>query len=408
MSAAACGVPRGAEQPPPGILVSSEAERELQPVVSVEAEKRLIADRTAFALDVYHQLRQTEGNLFFSPFSVSLTLAMIYGGARSETEAQMAQAVHFGLPQEALHRACNWLELTLQSRDREGEEFRLHIVNGTFGREGLELQQAYLDLLARNYGAGMSLLDFASKPEQSRKAINDWVGKQTEGRIPDLLPDGSISPLTALVLVNAIYFKAAWLTPFDAAATRSGVFHATGGDVNVPMMSGEPEGASFVQGDGFQAVALPYRGETFEMVILMPDEGHFDEIENQLTAELLPTLLGSLKLTRISLTMPRFEIRTRVTMNEVLERLGMQDAFAPGAADFSGITGRRDVYLSLVQHEAFVRVDETGTEAAAATAGGINLVSLPQPVFLDRPFLFMIRDVETKTILFLGRVANPA
>jgi serpin B len=407
IAAAACGGIRGARQQPPGVQVISDAERDPRPNVSAEAKQRLIEDQAAFALDVYHRLRQTEDNLFFSPFSVSLTLAMLYGGARTATEAQMAQALQFGLPQDALHPAYHWLESTLKSRDRGSDEFRLHIVNATFGRVGQEFLPAYLDLLARNYGAGMALLDFENQPEQARRAINDWVGKQTQDRIRDLLPDGSISPLTVLVLVNAIYFKAAWLTPFDAAITENGVFHALGGDVTVPMMSGEPVRASYVQGDDYQAVALPYRGESFELVAIMPNQGRFGAIERQLDAQLLPTLLGSLARAHISVTMPRFEIRTRVTMNEILQALGMQDAFTT-AADFSGINGQRNLYLSLVQHEAFVRVDEAGTEATAATAGGVDLVSLPQRVVLNRPFLFLIRDIETQGILFLGRVMDPS
>jgi serpin B len=410
MAAAACNSPAepdGAASQTPGTFVSADVEREPAPDVSPEARARLIDDDTAFALDVYHRLREKESNLFFSPISVSLTLAMIYGGARSETEAQMAEAVHFGLSQEALHPAYNWLEATLQSRDQGTDAFRLSIVNATFGQEGQEFLPSYLDLLARHYGAGMALLDFRHEPEDARLAINDWVAEQTEDRIPSLLPEGSISPMTVLVLVNTVYFKAGWDTPFRATRTESGVFHAAGGDVTVAMMNGEPKLASYVQGDGFQAVSLPYRGQAFEMVILMPDEGRFEEIESRIDGPLLATMLGSLEQTRISVTMPRFEIRTRVTMNELLQELGMRDAFT-SAADFSGIDGRRDLYLSLVQHEAFVRVDETGTEATAATAGGVDLVSLPQPVLIDRPFLFLIRDVETRSILFLGRVMNPA
>lgn len=407
IAAAACSGLRGARQPPPGVLVMSDVERDPRPNVSAEAKQRVVEDETAFALDVYHQLRQTEGNLFFSPFSVSLTLAMLYGGARSTTEAQMAQALRFSLPQDALHPAYNWLESTLQSRDRGSDLFRLRIVNATFGRVGQEPLPSYLDLLARNYGAGMALLDFENEPEQARRAINRWVGKQTEDRIPDLLPEGSVSPLTVLVLINAVYFKAAWLTPFDTDDTEDGVFHALSGDVTVPMMTGEPVRASYVQGDDYQAVALPYRGESFEMIAIMPDQGRFEAIESQLDGRLLPALLGSLARARVSVTMPRFEIRTRVTMNEILQTLGMQDAFTTNA-DFSGINGRRNLYLSLVQHEAFVRVDEAGTEAAAATAAGVDLVSLPQRVVLDRPFLFLIRDVETRSILFLGRVMKPS
>jgi serpin B len=410
MAAAACNnpaEPEGEANQTPGTFVSADVEREPAPDVSLEARARLIDDKTSFALDVYHRLREKEANLFFSPFSVSLTLAMIYGGARSETEAQMAQAAHFGLSQETLHPAFNWLESTLEGQDEGSEGFRLSIVNATFGQEGQELLPSYLDLLARNYGAGMALLDFSNEPEDARLAINDWVADQTKDRIPSLLPEGSVSSMTVLVLVNAIYFKAGWHTPFRSNRTAAGVFHAAGGDVTVPMMNGEPKLASYVQGDGFQAVSLPYRGEACEMVIIMPDEGRFEEIESRLDGALLATMLGSLEHTRISVTMPRFEIRTRVTMNDLLQELGMRDAFT-SAADFSGINGRRDLYLSLVQHEAFVHVDENGTEATAATAGGIDLVSLPQPVIIDRPFLFLIRDVETRSILFLGRVMNPA
>jgi serpin B len=403
---AACGGAEDAGQPP-GTVVISDAERERNPDVSAEARTRLVEDGTAFALDVYHQLRQTEDNLFFSPFSVSLTLAMIYGGARGETEAQMADALSFGLPQESLHPAFNWLDTTLQSRDKGEDGFTLKTVNTTFGQEGQRFLDSYLDLLAQNYGAGMSLLDFRDQPEAARKAINGWVGEQTEGRIPDLLPENSVSPATVLVLVNAVYFKAAWASPFNATRTESGVFHAGSGDVSVPMMTGDPLRASYLEGEGFQAAALPYRGQTFDMVIVLPEEGKFDEIEGQLDGPLLNVILGSLRTSQISVTMPRFEIRTRATMNQILQELGMKDAFA-GTADFSGIDGMRDLYLSIVQHEAFVRVDEAGTEAGAATAGGIDLVALPTRVVVDRPFLFLIRDVETNTILFLGRVMNPA
>lgn len=365
-----------------------------------------MADETSFAVDVYRRLGETEENLFFSPLGISLTMAMIHGGARGATELQMAEALRFGLPQESLHPAMNWLDATLQSRAESGD-FQLNIVNGTFGQEGQTFLDAYLDLLARNYGAGLSLLDFESEPEAAREAINGWVARETQQKIPDLLPEGSIDPMTVLVLVNAMYFKAAWETPFRAQRTQSAVFHAARGDVTVPMMHGEPRGVSYVEGDGYQAVALPYRGKAFDMVIVMPDEERFDEIESTLDGERLVGILDALRLTRVALTMPRFEIRTRASMSRILQDLGMPDAFSP-AADFSGITGRRNVYLSMVQHEAFVRVDEAGTEAAAATAGVIDLVSLPMPVVIDRPFLFLIRDVETGTILFLGRVMNPA
>lgn len=402
LTAAGCG---GAAVPePPGTPVVSDIERESDPSVSADTQSRLVTDETSFALDVYQRLGETEDNLFFSPLSISLTMAMIYGGAQGDTEAQMAEAMHFGLPQEALHPAFNWQESTLQNRAEE-HDFRLNIVNATFGQKGMTFLDAYLDLLARNYGAGMSLLDFERTPEAARKEINAWVAERTERKIPDLLPEGTIDPMTVLVLVNAVYFQAAWHEPFHARSTQSAVFHAASGDVTVPMMHGQPEGTSYVQGEGYQAVSLPYRGKAFDMVIVMPDE-QLEAMESTLDAERLRGILQALEPTRIALTMPKFEIRTRASMNQILQDLGMADAFT-NQADFSGITGQRNVYLSMVQHEAYVRVDEAGTEAAAATAGVVDLVSLPMPVVIDRPFLFLIRDVATGSILFLGRVTNP-
>jgi serpin B len=403
------GCEDAAVQELPGTPVASDIERESDPSVSAETQRRLVADETSFALDVYHRLGhrlgQSDENLFFSPLSISLTMAMIYGGARDATEAQMAEALNFGLPQEALHPAFNWQETTLQSRAAE-HDFRLNIVNATFGQEGQAFLDAYLDLLARNYGAGLSLLDFEREPEAARKQINQWVAERTERKIPELLPEGAIDPMTVLVLVNAVYFQAAWQEPFHARNTQSSVFHAASGDVTVPMMHGQPDGTSYVKGDGYQAVSLPYRGMAFDMVIVMPDEQQFESMERDLDAERLSGILRALEPTRVALTMPKFEIRTRASMNQILHDLGMPDAFSP-AADFSGITGRRNVYLSMVQHEAYVRVDEAGTEAAAATAGVVDLVSLPQPVVIDRPFLFLIRDVQTDSIVFLGRVTDP-
>jgi serpin B len=409
LAALGCEDPAG-PVPPPGTLAASDIERDTDPGVSVEAQRRLVTDQTSFAIDVYRQLGlqlgESEDNLFFSPLGIQLTMAMVYGGARGATEVQMAEALHFGLPQESLHPALNWLDSTLQSRDGDGN-FRLNIVNATFGQEGQTFLDSYLDLLASNYGAGMSLLDFEREPEPAREAINDWVARRTERKIPELLPEGSIDPMTVMVLVNAMYFKAAWLEPFSERSTQSAVFHAAGGDVTVSMMHGQPGGASYARGDGYQAVALPYLGKAFDMVIVMPDDERFDELESALDGEQLAGILDSLRPARIALAMPRFEIRTRAPMNRILQELGMADAFS-AAADFSGITGRRNVYLSMVQHEAFVHVDEAGTEAAAATAAVVDLVSLPMPVVLDRPFLFLIRDIETGTILFLGRLANPA
>lgn len=404
IAAGACK--QSSESRPPGTWVASEVERDRTPDVSEQARVTLLDNNTERAFDLYRLLGESEDNLVFSPISISLVNAMIYGGARGETAAQMAEALSLELPEDQLHPAFNWLELSLMERG-DDDDVRLEIVDAIFSQSGFSFRDSYLELLARNYGAGMALLDFRTEPDQARNEINEWVAKQTGERITELLPDGAISAATVLVLVNAVYFRAPWNTPFNPEATANRVFHAPDGDVTAPMMYGQPQRASYAARDGYQAVALPYRDGAFDMVFVMPEEGRFSEIEAGLDAGMLASIFGALQRQRMELIMPRFEIRTAARLDAILRELGMVDAFT-GGADFSGMSDRHDLYLSVVQHEAFIRVDEAGTEAAAATAGGIDLVSMPIRVVLDRPFLFFIRDVETGSVLFMGRVTSPA
>lgn len=405
IAAGACNQSREAR--PPGTWVGATVERDRSPDVSEQARTTLLENNAELAFDLYRLLGESEENLVFSPISISLVNAMLYGGARGQTAAQMAEALSFELPEDQLHPAFNWLELALLERDDDDEAVRLEIVDAIFSQAGFSFRDAYLDLLARSYGAGMALLDFQNEPDQARSQINDWVAKQTNERITELLPDGTITPATVLVLVNAVYFKAPWNTPFNPSATSDRAFHAPDGDVIVPMMYGQPQRASYALRDGYQAVALPYRGGAFDMVFVMPEEGRFAEIEGRLGAGMLASLFSALQRQRMELIMPHFELRTAARLDSMLRELGMVDAFTRDA-DFSGMSERRDLYLSVVQHEAFIRVDESGTEAAAATAGGVDLVSIPIRVVLDRPFLFFIRDVETGSVLFLGRVLDPS
>ena len=376
----------------------------------------LVAGNSAFALDLYHALRQVgEENLFYSPYSISLALAMTYAGARGETEQQMADTLRFTLSQERLHPAFNGLDLELARRG-EGEEgddegrFQLNIANSIWGQRGYEFLSTFLDLLAEHYGAGLRTLDFA-KPEEARVTINKWVSDQAEDRIKDLIPPGAIPPSTRLVLANAIYFNAAWSHPFEDQLTRDGTFYLLdGSQVIVPMME-QMERFRYADGEGVQAVELTYKGGEVAMLILLPEAGRFEAFESTLDAERIAGIVQDLAPSSVALSMPKFEYDSSFELRKVLSEMGMPGAFTDEVADFSGMNGSRGLYIGKVVHKAFVAVDEAGTEAAAATA--VIMVEQAAPgspveVTVDRPFIFVIRDIETDAILFLGRVVDPS
>ena len=403
-------------QPAAGELVRSEKQRVTSPDVSEADLATLVDGNSVFALELYQQLGQEDGNLFYSPYSISLALAMTYAGARGETGQQMADTLHFILSQDRLHPALNSLDLELSQRGegakgKDGEGFRLNIVNAIWGQKDYHFLPTFLDLLAENYGAGLRTLDFANAPEESRITINNWVSDQTENRIEDLIPRGLIDALTRLVLTNAIYFNAAWQHPFNEDVTEDGPFYLLdGGQVTVPMMR-QTESFGYAQGDGYQVVELPYDGRELSMVILLPQPGQFERFEGSLDAQWVNAIVEELEPGRVAVTMPRFEFESAFSLNEILAAMGMPVAFS-GGADFSGMTGNTDLFISHVVHKAFVCVDEAGTEAAAATAVVMKLTAAPgtpvEVVTVDRPFVFLIRDIETGTILFVGRIVDPS
>ncbi len=326
----------------------------------------------------------------------------------------MADTLDFSLPQDMLHPAFNALDLALASRGdgAEGkaeEGFRLKITNAVWGQEGYEFLEAFLDVLAENYGAGVRPMNFAGAPEESRVTINDWVADQTEGRITDLLPEGIIHALTRLVLTNAIYFNAAWDYPFDNGHTARGNFYQLSGRAVDAQMMQEDALFGYAEGDGYQAVELPYDGREMSMTILLPNEGRFGEFEESMNAALLSRILEDTRYRDVVLTMPKFEFESQFSLAQALMAMGMPDAFSRGA-DFSGMDGCPGcLSVEDVVHKAFVSVDEEGTEAAAATAVVMtgDSLPLPIPVSINRPFIFLIRDIETGVILFIGRVLDP-
>jgi len=404
-------------QPAAAGVLQSDKERITSPLVPTSEQALLVEGNSAFAFELYQALKGQGGNLFYSPYSISLALAMTYAGARGETARQIADTLQFLLGQDRLHPALNWLDAELAKRGegaqgKDGEGFRLNIVNAIWGQKDYEFLTGFLDILAENYGAGLRILDFITETEASRLAINDWVSDQTEGRIEDLIPQGAINELTRLVLTNAIYFNAAWAYPFDEDVTANGPFYLLdGGQVTVPMMK-QTETFGYVKGEGYQALELPYDGGELSMVILLPASGNFETFEKGLRAQQVADIISGLQSNRVTLTMPKFEFKSQFGLNDVLAGMGMPIAFSPDEADFSGMTGKPELFISDVVHKAFVAVDEAGTEAAAATAVIVGVTSVPaEPpvtVTIDRPFIFLIRDIETGAILFVGRVLDPS
>ena len=393
--------------------IRSDVERATDLAIPDSDLEALVGGNSAFAFDLYHAIGEQDGNLFYSPYSISVALAMAYAGAVGETERQMAEALRFRLPQDRLHPALNALDLELASRSTDGEGVQLNIANAIWGQSGYQFTPDFLDVLALNYGAGLRPLNFVEAPEESRQTINGWVAERTEDRIKDLIPPRRITDLTRLVLTNAIYFNAAWLSPFEEGATREGTFHLLGGEVaQTPMMT-QTAGFGYFQGAGYQAIDLPYKGKEMSMTVLVPDKGNFSDFEASLDAGSVNGILKNLRSGRLQLTMPLFEFESQVSLKDTLAAMGMPDAFNGGAADFSGMDGRRCaedpacLRITDVFHKSFVSVDEEGTEAAAATGVMVGVTSLPPQVAIDRPFIFLIRDLETETILFVGRVVDP-
>ena len=403
---AACG--RGSA----GVAESSRA-REKNPSVNQADIDSLVDGNNAFGLDLYQSLRDRDENLILSPFSISLALAMTYSGAKGETEAQMADVLNFPSQQET-HPAFNALDLALEDTgivlDKDQEPMQLDIANAVFAEQTFTFLPDFLDTLSVNYGAGIRLMDFVKNPNPSRKEINQWVSDETKDRINDLLPEDSITTDTKMVLVNAIYFKADWLSPFDANDTYDGTFKLLdGSEVTVPMM-GQRMSIPYFVGDGYAAAEIPYAGESAAMTLLVPDEGRFEEIESQLDGDMFNEMISNLTQTDVTLRMPKFEYDSSFMLSDTLALMGMPLAFDPDSADFSGMTDQQALYIGNVIHKAFVAVDEEGTEAAAATAvimEGATAMMPDNMLVIDRPFIYFIRDFESGQILFIGRVLNP-
>lgn len=402
--------------------------------VAVSAVKRSSADPaqlssaaasvTAFGVDLYPRIAAAQpGNVAFSPFSVAVALAMTRVGAAGRTAKEMDAVLHASDP-AVLAAGMNALTLHLAAlagprRAAVGRtaQVALDTANSLWGQRGIHWEQPFLDVLARDYGAGVRLVDYEHAADAARVAINAWTSARTHQRIPQLVPVGRLDAGTRLVLVNAVYLKAPWNVPFEKAATAPGSFtRADGSQVAVPMMSGSLAAARYVTGPGWQAVELPYAGRELAMTVLVPDPGRFPAVAGAsgsgvLRADALHRVLTAGGPVEGQLRLPRWKFRTQVSLEGMLAALGMPSAFG-GAADFSRMTTQEKLAISVVAHEAFVAVDEAGTEAAAATAVALGVSARADGpsvnLVVDRPFLFVIHDTRTATPLFIGRVTDPS
>lgn len=366
----------------------------------------VVASNNRFAFDLYSLYRKHPDNIFYSPYSLLAALAMTYEGARGQTAEEMAQV--FYLPEDEVRRSG--LAGFYNAINQPDREYVLDTANALWPAQDYHFLDDYFEVIERYYRGKIEYLDYVTDPEGSRLTINNWVEEQTRDKIKNLIPAGFIDPLTRLVLTNAIYFKGQWLTEFDPDLTRNELFYVDEDkEIEVPMMRRTDEEAVFdyAQLDDVQILSLPYKGEEVAMTIILPDRGQLEAVEASLSLEQLNYYRSALNRQRVDVYLPRFKLDTKYIMNDDLSDLGMPSAFS-SQADFSGLTGARDLYISAVIHQAFVEVNEEGTEAAAATGVVMQeLAIMDLPVFrADRPFIFLIEHLETGAILFMGRVVD--
>ncbi len=368
----------------------------------------------AFAVELYDQLRKQPGNLFFSPASISTAFGMAYAGAHGKTATEIAQVFHFALPEAELHPAIGG---ALAAMNAAHQGYELHVSDALWAQQDESFLPSYLQLVQSDYGAGFHQVDFKTSPDSVRVAINQWVEQQTNGKIANLIGPGALNGSTRLVLTNAIYFKGSWLDPFQPEATDNEDFHLSAAQtIKAPMMN-RTGGYRYFNGGTFQALELPYEGGDLSMVVFLPNAvAGLPTLEQSFTASAASAWLGKLApAKKVILTLPKWTMTEQFELSSTLAKMGMPQAFS-GAADFSGMNGKRDFAISAAIHKAFIDVNEQGTEAAAATAITMFATAMrlqedePPPIVFDadHPFLFLIRDMKSGSILFLGRVTDPS
>jgi serine protease inhibitor len=373
-------------------------------------QQAVVTGNNKFALALYSKLESQQGNLFLSPYSISTALAMTCAGAKGETEKQMTQALCFASGnKEQFNKSFGEIIKQLNASGEKGG-YELTVANALWGQKDYKFLPEYLTLVRENYGGDLQQVDFATQAEAARKTINAWVESKTKDKIKELIKPGMLDSATRLVLTNAIYFKGKWASPFKAERTQDSPFTLLDGrKVNVPTMS-QTDRFGYTETNDIQVLDMPYGNNDLSMVILLPKKvDGVKNLEKELAPDNLAGWLARMPRREVQVFFPRFKMASEFGLAKVLGEMGMPDAFS-GKADFSGMTGSRDLFISAVVHKAYVDVNEEGTEAAAATGVTMKLTSIgiPPPVFrADHPFVFLIRDNQTGSILFLGRLESP-
>ena len=394
----------------------SSLARETLPQVSDTELAAVVSGNTEFALKVFPLLDTSpDSNTFFSPYSITQAFALLAPGARGNTLTEIEQTLSFPLQPDRRNAAFNKLDLLLAGKTNgqvmpNGQTVpRMTNANAVWGQKGFPILPGYLDVLAVNYGAGLNQVDFIDDTEEARQSINTWVEDRTNDRIKDLIPQGGVSTLTRLVLTNAVWFKSNWASQFSENNTTSRPFTSRDGSSSPAPFMRQTFSVPYSKVAGCQAVDLPYAGDELSMLVIMPDAGTFDRFLGSLTPTVLADITGQLATKTVDLSLPKFTFTRSASMRTILESLGMREAFDPALADLSGIDGQRDLFVDGVFHQAFIAVDEVGTEAAAATGIVVGITSAPIPeltLTVDHPFVFLIRDRETGLVIFLGKVVS--
>ncbi len=352
--------------------------------------------------------QQDKENIFFSPYSISNAFSMVYEGARSATASEIQSVFHFIQDDTSRRNHVSQINSEINS---PSQQYKLNVANALWIQNDYPVLQSYTDILEQYYTANATNLDLKNDSENSRKIINTWVENKTNQKIVNLLPEGSINKDTRVVLTNAIYFKGNWTNQFEASDTSDQNFTTSQNNVvKVPMMKKDTSFPYF-EDSSMQALKMPYQGGHLSMMILLPKDNDLGSLVNSLSVEKLRQLNSNMTMEPVSAYIPKFTLDTQYTLNDYLTSMGMPSAFSPTDADFTGITGNKDLSISAAVHQAYVKVDEKGTEAAAATGTVFQSTSviLSKNIFrADHPFVFMIYDEQTGLVLFIGQVVNPA
>ncbi len=377
--------------------------------VTYEGMEAVIAANNGFAFDVYSELATDDENIFFSPYSLSTALGMTYEGARGQTANEMASTLRFSTDHSFRRAATAVLQ---NGYNDKTTLYRLEMANALWVQEGFDFSKDFLSMVEKFYAGTAANLDFENDAEGSREEINSWVESRTNDKIKNLFPKGTVDTNTRLILTNAVYFKGSWMDAFDKGETYEGEFTILNGEkVKARFMHKGGKSFGYTDGNGAQVLELPYQGGELSMLLLLP-EGDMTALEEKLSADVIRGYRENLIMQEVDVTVPRFTLDTKYSMNEALAKIGMPTAFTDGA-DFSGMTESGSLAIGNVVHQAHVAVDEEGAEAAAATGVEMSVTSFkmvaePKIFRADRPFIFAITDKESGNILFLGRVANPA